>query len=96
VTRLHRLVELARDALAAEVLAHHDQADEGALEPVRAISQEAHDLLVGLGHDEVVALQVGLDEGAGALLARDGGGELGAAGGVGRPGQADLDHVGPS
>src|SRR6185295_16269644 len=38
--RLHRLEELPRDALATEVVPHHHQADEGALEPVDPVGEE--------------------------------------------------------
>src|SRR3990170_4291561 len=90
--RLDGLEELAGDALSTEVLPHHDQGHEGALEPVRPVREEAHDLLLGLGHDQVVALHVRLDEGARAVLADREGGQQGAAGGIGGAGQADLDH----
>src|SRR5215469_12377308 len=55
---LYRLEELARDTLAAEILAHHGEGDERALEPVHPVGQEAHDLALGLGHDQVMALEV--------------------------------------
>src|SRR5262249_50844709 len=80
------------DTLSAEVLPDDDQGHERALEPVRAVRQEADDLLVGLGHDQVVALEVRLDERTGAVLADHEGGQLGAAGGVRGAGEADLDH----
>src|SRR3990170_5903333 len=90
--RLDGLEELAGDAFSTEVLPHHDQGHEGALEPVRPVCEEAHDLLLGLGHDQVVALHVRLDEWAGAVLADREGGQLGAAGGIGGAGAAELDH----
>ena len=56
--RLHGLEELAGDPLATEVVADHHQAHEGALEPVRAIGEEADDFLGRLRHHQVMPLEV--------------------------------------
>src|SRR5712692_1302924 len=92
--RLDGLEEFARDALAPEVLADYHERDEGALEPVGAVSEEADHLAAGLGDDEMVPLQVGLDERPDALLADHQGGQFGAGRRVGQAGQPDLDHHG--
>src|SRR6266511_1958029 len=55
---LDGLEELARDALAPEVLTDHHERDEGALEPVGAVGEKADHLAAGLGNDEMVPLQV--------------------------------------
>src|SRR5512143_360476 len=89
---LDRLEELPGDALAPEVLTHHDKAHEGALEPVQPVGDEAHHLAFRLGDDQVVPLHVRADEGGGALLADDLGRERGATHRIRHPRESNLDH----
>src|SRR5258706_16272404 len=54
-------------APSAEVLPHADERDEGALEPVGPIGEHADDLVVGLGDQEMMALDMGANERPGTL-----------------------------
>src|SRR5207247_7615030 len=64
-------VERPRDAVPAQLLAHGDEPDEGALKPVGPVREEAGDLARLLSDEQVVALGVGADERARALGADD-------------------------
>jgi len=91
-TRLHRLEELARDALRRN--RPHHQADERALEPVRPVARKPT-ISPSARRRSVVPLQMRADECPGALL------PMTAAARVGSrphrpPGQSDLDHGRPA